>query len=710
MALYDSSREGDIRDTRIHRFAELVLNHLGQVLVYHDVTDPTPPQVDPAEVGLVISWFDRGVRGTAALDEWLTQDTDFCSDGPKFVAFGEVGFWTDASPVLSSKAMTAMGIRTDGITYAVGVSATVTQKVDGLVDYEDDFLISPGDYQGIAAEPDARPLLQLKANGKDIALAVIGPRGGYVHATAAVAAGPGGQAGWIVDPFGFFEAILRNTDEPKPDPTTLQGLRTFFVTVSSVGWLDLMPGQVIGEQQQLASELLVKRLIEPFGDLPLTIAILAGDLSPELGGPSAERGRQAAMQLLAAPNVEGAVQGFSDIRNWGFFAHYDPAREAEMLTTPEVIDDQGALVDTAMQTLRDAFAETGASTFSRTPGAPRKYASTPFALDQEVTAAIGQVNELSEGRIPARLYAWSGDARPFEAALEAVDLAGIDSIGGGGGIVLAAQPSLTALSPMVTQVGSHHQIHDALGGDADFTDDWTSPLYGFHGLPETLRRTEEPRRIKPFHLSFAARSMIHFETRRAVESNLELGRSPDLVPIRTTAYVAAVKGFMSARITSEGDGLWRVHDRGALQTVRFDHARDRSLSMDASDGVMGAHRKGDSLYVALAPGVEAPLVALTDNNRPDGIVRETRAPALLASRPIVESWNRSACSIEMELSGFSEGDVTLAADPRTEYHVAISGMDDARPHATFADEAGVLTIRVPTAPGGLRGLSVAGGC
>ena len=110
--------------------------------------------------------------------------------------------------------------------------------------------------------------------------------------------------------------MLQEDAVPKPDPTTFQGLRTFFVTVSSVGWLDVMPTRVFGEPERLASEALVERLVEPFFDIPMSIAVLTGDLVREPGGNFADRGRQAAMRAFAAANVQGAAQGFSDARDW----------------------------------------------------------------------------------------------------------------------------------------------------------------------------------------------------------------------------------------------------------------------------------------------------------------------------------------------------------------------------------------------------------
>ena len=710
LALYDSDREGEPRDTRIHRYAEVVLNHMGQVVVYYDVAQETPPEVDPAEVGLVMSWFDGTAAEMPNVGKWLAQEDAFCNGGPKIVAFGNFDPWAGLQDDISNKALASMGMETDGVIYPVGVSSVVSQKNDDLLDYEADFLIEPGDYQGVVASAAALPLLQISTPGKEVALAVAGPAGGYVHATATVDTDARGQAFWIIDPFEFFQRVLQEDAVPKPDPTTFQGLRTFFVTVSSVGWLDVMPTRVFGEPERLASEVLVERLVEPFFDIPMSIAVLAGDLVREPGGNFADRGRQAAMRAFAAANVQGAAQGFSDIRDWSFFADYDEGQEAEILDAPEVEEGRDALVTSAVKTLRGAFADTGASTFSHTPGAPRKYATAPFDLGMELAGAIEQLNALSQGERPVQLYAWSGNARPFEEALEAQAATSVPAMGGGGGIMDAAGSSLTGLWPFSAQVGDYSQVYDALSGDASYTGYWTSPLYGFYRLKETLEQTENPRRLKPFQLSFAARSTIYFETRRAIASYLDLARSSEVVPIRASTYAETVQGFLSARIISKGPGTWQIRDRGALQTVRLDQAENWALDMRRSEGVMGARRKGESLYVTLDPGVEVPLVALTQEGIQSGIVLGSEAPALIESRLIVETWKRGDCGVELEVSGFAEGEVVLFGPPQARYGVAISDADQDRRQEIMADEAGLLRVLVPAAPGGLTGLSVLGAC
>lgn len=708
LALYDSTREPAPRDTRIHRYAELVLNHLGQVVVYHDIARNAAPQVDPASVALVMSWLDAPVADVSALGAWLAQDQGFCAGRPGVVAFDDLAAWAAIDP--SGRSMAAMGVTWDPAIRAVGVSAAVIARDRALMDFETDFLLVPGDYRSVGATPAARVLLQLGLPEAPLTLAAIGPGGGYVHASAAVQTAPGGRTAWVIDPFAFFEAVLQQDAVPRPDPTTFQGLRSFFVTILPTGWLDLMPAPVFGKPDRLASEVLVERVIEAFPDLPMSVAVLTGDLAPELGGRHAARGRQAAMRAFAAPNVEAAAEGYSDIWDWDFFARYDSSQEALMMAASGGSGAEDALVTSAFQMLREAVADPGMGKNAQWGGAPRRYAGVPFDLNRELAGAMADATALAPPDRPPGLFAWSGNARPFDAALRTIGAAGVPGIGGGGGIMDAAHPSITGLWPMSVEVGDQRQIYDALGGDAAFTGYWTAPLSGLHALPQTLRLTERPRRLKPFQLALAARSMIHFQTLRAVQNALQLAREAEVVPSRASAYVAAVEGFTAMRIIPEGPDLWRIRDAGGLRTLRLDDAAGRVLDMGRSEGVMGARRAGTSLFIALAPGVEAPLVALSEGRAPSGIAPGAGAPALSSSRPVIETWARGDCTLDLQVSGFAPGPVTLATAPGARLAVAISGVDDGRPRAATADAEGMLTLAIPAAPGGLRGVSISGGC
>lgn len=710
LALYDGNREPAPRDTRIHHFTEIILNHLGHRILYHDVSGNDLPDVDPGSVGLVLSWFDEPPAGTAAIWNWIASAEGFCDGMPRIVAIQETGIGADIHPEIASLIENTIGIRADGATYGLGPGASLSRKAEWLFDHEADFLFQPGSYPGIHAGPAGQAVLTAASGAAEVDLAVLGPAGGYLHRDAAVAPDGRGGAFWIVDPFAFFGHVLGSAPWPIPDPTTLAGRRVFFSTVTAEGWLDVMPARAFGEPERLASEVLVEQLIKPFADLPITVAALTGDFDSSLGGRAAARGRQAEALALSRPNVRGGSQGHSDIRDWDFFASYDQTREAEILDSGDSGDQQGGLVLSAVQTLGDAFADTGASAFSRVPDAPRKYAGAPFDLETEITGSLQEIGSISGGGEKPGVFLWGGNARPFESALTMAEQAGAEGIGGGGGVYRAGRGSLTGLWPFAAQVGTHLQVYDALSGDAGYTGLWTAPLYGFHGLAETLARTEEPRRLKPFELAFAARSAIFFDTRRAIQRHFELARQADVIPVHAARYAAMVRGFHQMQAQPQAQGGWRILDRGGLQTVRFDGAGGLALDLGQSSGAMGARRKGDSLYVALDPGIEAPLVVLAPGDAPSGMILATAAPALISSRVEVTAWRRTECSVELQAEGVAGGALDLLGVAGNSYRVRTGADGATQDQAVTADAEGRISILLPIGADGTGSASVLGPC
>ena len=61
LALYDGAQEGDADLTRIHRFAEMPLNHLGFTLRFHDIRTKLPEPADMERYRGVLTWFAGSV-------------------------------------------------------------------------------------------------------------------------------------------------------------------------------------------------------------------------------------------------------------------------------------------------------------------------------------------------------------------------------------------------------------------------------------------------------------------------------------------------------------------------------------------------------------------------------------------------------------------------------------------------------------------------
>src|SRR5690606_8173658 len=143
----------------------------------------------------------------------------------------------------------------------------------------------------------------------------------------------------------------------------------------------------------------------------------------------------------------------------------------------------------------------------------------------ETSGALAAIAALAPSPGASPIFLWSGNARPFPAAIAAVRDANVPAMGGGGGLYHAGAPSITNLWPLAAQLRDGLQVYDALGGDNSYTNYWTKDLFKFHFLKQTLEWTNAPRRLKPFHLSYSAQSAVHFETRRAVEAHLEKARA-----------------------------------------------------------------------------------------------------------------------------------------------------------------------------------------
>src|SRR5690606_34948022 len=84
----------------------------------------------------------------------------------------------------------------------------------------------------------------------------------------------------------------------------------------------------------------------------------------------------------------------------------------------------------------------------------------------------------------------------------------------------------------------------------------------------------------------------------------------EIAPVATSRYIEIARGFYSVRLEKLGDMAWRVNDRGALATIRFDDASELDLDPARSEGVIGARHTGGSLHVALDGAAAAPVIAL----------------------------------------------------------------------------------------------------
>lgn len=723
LALFDGVREASPRDTRIHRFLEFPLNHLGYALRYWDISGGSPPQDLPEDVAGTVSWFDGPVAPETGFFDWAAQTRRLCGGTVRLIAFGDPGLPIGGVATPEQDAyLNRLGVSISGDDRIVGVLGSISLLDKGMIGKETDFILQAGRTRAWQHRPDAQAFLRIRsgqaADGPETDLVTVGPQGGFVQQSATVTFDPRLQRGlWILDPFTFFEAILGTRQGPIPDVTTLVGRRLFFSTVNSEGWLSPLPALQFDDEPKLGAEMLLVHLIRPNADLPITVAVLTGDLDPATGGRAAPRGRAVAEAVFDLPHVQAGTTGASYIRTWDYFASYDPALEGQMinrLRNGSASEDRaGGLVTAAMRGLAGAFVGTGNSAPGRVADAPRDYANTAFSVSSEVPLALRVVQEIGLAERPPPVFLWSGDARPFDAALDAAQAAGAGAIGGGGGVYNQFSPALSGLSPLSVPVGDHLQVYAALTGDEAYTNYWTDPGHGFYAMAETLAWTETPRRLKPYHLAFSAQSTLDLGTREAVKAMLQRARETEVVPVTAATYIAMVEGFQAYRAERIGPLAWRIQDRGALATLRFDRASELALDLEASLGTLGARRKGDVLYVALNPATPAPEVHLVRSADPTGMHRTTGVVGLLESRLEILDLIEDGCRTQLWLQGgFGAGTMTLYGPPSTPFgvDVSIGGAPNPAPTAVTSGPDGRMVIELPAAAGQAISLSLSNGC
>lgn len=150
-------------------------------------------------------------------------------------------------------------------------------------------------------------------------------------------------------------------------------------------------------------------------------------------------------------------------------------------------------------------------------------------------------------------------------------------------------------------------------------------------------------------------------------------------------------GFASTRIEEDGELAWRIRDRGALGTLRFDKANDLRLDWERSDGVLGAARIGDDLVVSLDPDTAEPLVALTRTP-----FEPPPFAVLVESRWLVSGLARDADNAVMRVQGFGPGDMVWQVEPRSEWEIRFQPDGGAMQRwRAVVGETGVISISLP---------------
>jgi hypothetical protein len=534
LALYDSTQEGtDANRTRIHRYAELPLNHQGFVVDFRDIREGLPDLDRIEHYRAVLTWFSGPVSDPDSYLAWAARVT---RKNIRYIILGDLGAAVGPSSIAAINELLRMaGLRHTG-NYITSTALTrVAQRDERLMEFECKLDPDLPAFPEIAvATPATRAGLTLQTprseGGREAVPVAVGPKGGYAATNYEFChpQSPLYQGRWLVNPFAFFRGALGADEFPVPDITTVSGRRIYFSLLTGEGWNRTTKVEPFSSSGTTAAAVVLHELIQRFDSLPVTLDLKEGELPKS--GRSAREARQIVQDAASVPVVE--------------------------------------------------------------------LAKSPFAT-------------------PA-------------SQLDAV------------------HPSISNLSPM-TSHGARPMVNAALNHET--IDSVADPFFqnGLASLAQAITNTETPRRLKPFNLTYPASVGEYPAPVKFLKHLMQEAANGAFAPVAGGQYAAIVQGFLSARIDRIGSRSWRISNRGALQTVRFDDAG--SVLMKSSSGVLGQRRVGNSLYVALDEAVEPAIVAIGPRTQP--------APDQLSfedSRWLVTNFSNGNNAISFEASGYGKGE------------------------------------------------------
>jgi hypothetical protein len=697
LALYDSLHEETPAHSMLHLNAEMPLNHLGYIVRYHDVRQGLPPLSELEGVVAIATMLTYGFEDPLGYFRWLERAAERV---PRVVVLGEFGgALTPPARRSLNKVLARIGlVLTDDY-----VTSTVTSKVVGmdrtLVGFEADVDPVPFEHPVLQRSgTSARVALEYETNlvGGPVRsiVAATGPGGGYVasgfylHYSEAI-----DSKRWIIDPFEFFRRALGIERFPVPDTTTVSGRRLYFSHVDGDGWNNLTLVERYRDPPTYSSEVMLRELIEPYPDLPVSVGFVLSDGDETLGG--GEKARDVARRIFALPQVEVASHTHTHPFTWGFFEHYQRAAELRLIER-----QQPAEARTVAARLRD-FVGLGPGEKERERrrflaggnDLPRAYLRDAFDVDLEVGTALRGAEELAPPDKKIALYLWSGDTRPFEAAIDATRAAGVRNMNGGDTRFDAQFPSVGYVAPLSRVAGNARQIYSVNTNENNYTGLWTERFYGQRDVIETFRRTGEPMRLRGMNVYYHTYSAERLASVNALREVLDWVRRQPVIPIRASSYAAIADGFFSSRIEAVGALEWTIGDRDGLATVRFDDAEALEADVAASDGVIGSSRHNGSLYVALDQAVATARVKLRARGQP--AAGDMTQASLAGSRWQVGAVRRSSCSLGFTASGYGAGEFAWEALPATAMLVtARRGGDALAEQRLVADAQGHATFRL----------------
>lgn len=690
LGIFDSATEQSARWSRVHRFAELPLNHLGLRVRYWDIQQGWPNAHALAGVRGIVLW-PRGYRIRDPEAVWRGMEQALAQGiglallgGPYEIADGR----GNPPPLAASvNVLHHLGLAYTGLYEEVSLGWRIRDADARVVAFERG-LDGPLPGFGVYSATNVRVNVHLTVTGSLPKAATIShlatSRSGAAFVDSAFVLWQGTAqrnviSQWRVDPFFLFRIAFDTDALPKLDPTTASNRRILFALVDGDGWTERSNLFHYREQGATAADVLYHEVLTRYPGLPFSIAPVGMDLDAQRAGTG--RARQIATAMFSLPHVMPAVHSYSHPLRWD----HRPVESAPAEAPIPVVESSQTWSTWIGDFLPASWQPSGPAVIRDQP--PESIMS-PIDFKLEFDTARAVIESVLPTVKPIPLLHWSGDAMPDTPALQEARRRGWLTISGGP-VTPRDHFSYSSVAPFGFVEGDALQVYLGNENETETLARWPSK----EALRRRLMATETPRRVSPLSLYFQVGCASDTRRLNTLRVALETALNEAVIATWPHTYAAAVAGFQSAEIVPAGNNAWRIRRRGALHSVRFDDAARRQIDFSRSIGVLAERRHQDVLYVALDPAVSDALV----------VVRDTAAARAPARWPVLQhaSWHlrdlrRASNSVEIIATGFGEGDFQWRASPQSAFHVRVlRGKELLWQQETGADAEGKLQFKLP---------------
>jgi len=347
---------------------------------------------------------------------------------------------------------------------------------------------------------------------------------------------------WRADPFKFIPYILDFKNYPLPDFTTENGSRIWYSHIDGDGFVNRNP-----INNKFATEMLYEKIFKKY-NLPFSESIIIAEVSPK--GPYPKESKKAlklVKKIFKLRNLEPAVHAYSHPFNW---------RKKPI------------------------------------PHLPVK--GYKFSSYQEVVGSTKILSKWIKKKV--NLLFWTGECNPTEKVLGLAYKHHILSINGEDTFITYDKKFLDNIAPLGMWVGKYFQVNAQIANENIFTDLWKNKL-GYVKAIQTIKLTENPRRLKPINIYFHNYSGAYPQSLWALKKVIDYSISKRVVPMFTSSFIKIALDFENSILLKDLEGKFYFINNGNLRTLKIKGKKE--INIKKSKGVVGFNYEKGYTYISL---------------------------------------------------------------------------------------------------------------